>query len=196
VIALVHRIPRSPSGFLGALDRRGWVVVGIVLLAILAEVASPLPGLRLLVVLGVIAAPALLFVALWRVIGLLGESRAEAVIAARHRPGSRVRRILWGTFWVLWAADLVATVAFFVVPSLREVVPITVALYGLFGIPGVVLAAASYAAVVVAISRFLPAPRDADFVAAVVLLYAVFVVHNFVLLFETGIHEYVLWVTA
>ena len=92
------------------------------------------------------------------------------------------------TFFVLWFVDLVAATLFFVVPYATELNPVTVFFYGLFGLPGVALAACCYAAIVVAVGNYLPDPLDVRFVAAVVLLYVFFAVNNVVLLlFRTAL---------
>lgn len=145
--------------------------------AIVVEFATPASGLRLLVVGVAAVAPALLFLGFWRALGRLDE-----LLALRYRTDRRGRWVLWGVFSAIWFADLVATVRFFLVPRVEELVPTTVFLYDLAGIPGVVVAAASYAGIVVAITRRLSEPTDVDFLLAMILLYGVFVVHNYVLL--------------
>ncbi|WP_090507970.1 hypothetical protein [Natronorubrum sediminis] len=86
------------------------------------------------------------------------------------------------TFFVLWAMDTIAATLFFVVPHATELNPVTVFFYHVFGLPGVVLAAACYAALVVFIGHILSDPLDIKFVGLVVLLYIVFVTNNVLLL--------------
>lgn len=100
-------------------------------------------------------------------------------------PGSIPLR---ASFFLLWGIDLLAATLFFAVPYAYERNPITVYLYGLFGVPGVVLAAVTYAAVVVALGNLLPDPVDGRFARTVVALYGVLAVNNVVLLvFRTAL---------
>ncbi|ELY50779.1 MULTISPECIES: hypothetical protein [Natronorubrum] len=85
-------------------------------------------------------------------------------------------------FFILWSIDTVAATLFFLVPYATELNPVTVFFYGLFGLPGVVLAAVCYAGVVVVIGHVLSEPLDVRFVVSVVLLYVVFAANNIVLL--------------
>ncbi|SIR92384.1 hypothetical protein [Natronorubrum thiooxidans] len=85
-------------------------------------------------------------------------------------------------FFVLWGIDTVAATLFFLVPYATELNPITVLFYGLFGLPGVVLAAVCYAAIVIGIGHVLSDPLDVRFVVGVVALYVVFAANNIVLL--------------
>lgn len=103
------------------------------------------------------------------------------------RPGSvRLRR----AFLAAWFVDLVATILFFLVPYAYEVNPVTVFFYGLFGLPGVVLAGVSYAGLVVVIGHFLSNPFDGRFVGVAVSLYTVFATNNIILLlFRTPLLE-------
>jgi len=168
----VEYLRNSAKARLGA----GLVFAGATV-ATAVEFATPASGLRVLVVGAAAAAPALLFLGFWRALGRLDE-----LLSLRYRTDWRGRWILWAAFSVVWFADLVATVWFFFVPGLEELMPTTVLLYDLAGIPGVVVAAASYAGIVVAITRRLSEPTDVDFLLAMTLLYGVFVVHNYVLL--------------
>lgn len=96
-----------------------------------------------------------------------------------NRPGtSRLR----AAFGLAWLADLIATVFLFVVPYAHELNPVTVLLYEALGLAGVVLAAAAYAAVVVAVGGLLRTPHDGLFVAGAASLYALFATNNVVLL--------------
>lgn len=95
------------------------------------------------------------------------------------RPGPISLR---AAFFGVWFVDLVATIGFFVVPYATELNPVTVFLYGVFGLPGVVLAAVSYAGLVVAIGYVLPRPLDVSFVASAVVLYTAFATSNVALL--------------
>jgi len=153
------------------------LVSAAAVVATVVEFATPASGFRVLVVAAAAAAPALLFLGFWRALGRLDE-----LLASRYRTDWRGQRVLWAAFSLVWFADLVATVWFFFVPGVEELVPTTVFLYGLAGVLGVVLAAAAYAGVVVAITRRLSKPADVDFLLAMTLLYGVFVVHNYVLL--------------
>ncbi|ELY46319.1 hypothetical protein [Natronorubrum sulfidifaciens] len=85
-------------------------------------------------------------------------------------------------FFVLWSIDTVAATLFFLVPYATELNPVTVFFYGLFGLPGVVLAAVCYAGLVIGIGHVLSDPLDVRFVVVVVLLYVVLVTNNVVLL--------------
>ena len=89
---------------------------------------------------------------------------------------------LRAAFVGLWFVDLVATICFFMVPYAHELNPITVFLYDSFGLVGVVIAAVSYAALVVALGHVLSKPIDAGFVALTVGLYVLFVSNNLILL--------------
>ncbi|ELY64999.1 hypothetical protein [Natrinema versiforme] len=95
------------------------------------------------------------------------------------RPGTTSLR---AAFFSVWFVDLVATIMFFVVPYAYELNPVTVFLHELFGLAGVVLAAVIYAGFVIAIGYVLSRPFDIAFVAATVVLYAVFASNNVVLL--------------
>lgn len=97
-------------------------------------------------------------------------------------------------FFVLWGIDTVAATLFFLVPYATELNPVTVFFYGLFGLPGVVLAAICYAAAVIGIGHVLADPLDVRFVVSVVLLYVVLVANNVVLLFtrETPLELFIL----
>ncbi|MFC4540914.1 hypothetical protein ACFO5R_03095 [Halosolutus amylolyticus] len=89
---------------------------------------------------------------------------------------------LRAAFFVLWIVDAIAATLFFVVPYASELNPITVFFYGLFGLPGVPLAAICYAVIVVAIGHLLSEPLDLRFVIVMVGLYALFVTNNVLLL--------------
>ena len=89
---------------------------------------------------------------------------------------------LRAAFVGVWSVDLVATLFFFIVPYAHELNPITVFLHDVFGLVGVVIAAVSYAALVVGFGHVLSRPLDTGFVALVVGLYALFASHNVVLL--------------
>lgn len=96
-----------------------------------------------------------------------------------NRPGGpRLRK----AFFVVWMLDLVATTQLFLVPYARELNPITVLFYESIGLTGVVLAAVSYAAIIVTIGYVLSRPFDVGFVTAVVSCYAFFASNNFALL--------------
>lgn len=90
----------------------------------------------------------------------------------------RLRR----SFHVLWILDMTTAVFLILVPYASEVNPVTVFLYGLFGYPGVVLAAGLYATVVVAVGHFLSHPADLTFLVGVVVLYVYLVFNNVVVL--------------
>lgn len=96
-----------------------------------------------------------------------------------NRPGGpRLRK----AFFVVWMLDLVATTQLFLVPYARELNPVTVLFYESIGLVGVVLAAVSYAAVIVALGYVLSRPFDVSFVTAIVSCYAFFASNNLVLL--------------
>ena len=95
------------------------------------------------------------------------------------RPGTARLR---AAFFSVWFVDLVATVLFFTVPYAYEINPVTVLLYDLFGLVGVVIAALIYAGVVVGIGYVLSRPLDIAFVATVAGCYALFASNNIVLL--------------
>ena len=96
-----------------------------------------------------------------------------------NRPGSPRLRF---AFFVTWFADLVASIYLFIVPYAYELNPVTVMFYEFIGLPGVVLAAVTYALVVLAIGYVLSSPLDVGFVAVVVSAYAFFASSNIVLL--------------
>lgn len=85
-------------------------------------------------------------------------------------------------FFVLWGIDATAATLFFLVPYASELNPVTVFFYHLVGLPGVVIAAACYAAIVMLIGHFLSDPMDVRFVAIVVGLYVLFAANNVLLL--------------
>lgn len=96
-----------------------------------------------------------------------------------NRPGGpRLRK----AFFVVWMLDLVATMQLFLVPYARELNPLTVLLYESIGLSGVVLAAVSYAAIIVTLGYVLSRPFDVSFVTAVVSCYAFFAGNNLALL--------------
>lgn len=90
-------------------------------------------------------------------------------------PGTRPLRV---AFLCLWLVDLVVAALFFRLSYAEELNPITVFSYELLGIPGVALAAACYAGVVVAVGHALSDPWDVRFVGGVSVLYAIFAVNN------------------
>lgn len=94
-------------------------------------------------------------------------------------PGSVGLRL---TFLLLWGIDVVAATLFFLVPYASELNPVTVFFYGVFGLPGVALAALCYAAIVVAIGHLLSDPIDERFVAAMVVVYLALAANNILLL--------------
>ncbi len=103
-----------------------------------------------------------------------------AELESRLDPPGTVR--LRAAFVGVWFVDLVATILFFMVPYAHELNPITVFLYDVFGLVGVVIAAVSYAAFVVGIGHLLSRPLDTAFVALMVALYALFASNNIMLL--------------
>lgn len=90
-------------------------------------------------------------------------------------PGTRRLRL---TFLALWLVDAVAAALFFKVSHARELNPITVLSYEAVGTPGVALAAAAYAVIVVALGNVLSDPWDGRFVGGVSVLYAIFAINN------------------
>jgi hypothetical protein len=169
------RLLQSKSG-------RAHVAVLVVLLAVVVEFWTPLPGLRLLLVAVVVVAPAVLFDRFWRALLLLRGGGLDALLAKRGRRDWRGWTWLWLAFAAVWALDLVATVWFFFVPTVTELHPVTVFLYGVAGVPGVLFAGVSYAAIVVVAVRALSRPRGFDLLLLATLSYGLFVVHNYVLL--------------
>jgi hypothetical protein len=158
------------------------VAVLAALLAVVVEFRTPLPGLRLLLVAVVVVAPAVLFDRFWRALLLLRGGGLDALLAKRGRRDWRGWTWLWLAFGTGWALDLVATVWFFSVPTVTELHPVTLFLYGVAGVPGVLLAGVSYAAVVVVAVRTLPRPWGFDLLLLATLSYGLFAVHNYVLL--------------
>lgn len=90
-------------------------------------------------------------------------------------PGTRPLRV---TFVALWLIDWLVATMFFRVPHAKELNPVTVFSYDLVGAPGVALAAACYAAIVVVLGHLLSEPWDVRFVGGVSVLYAVFAINN------------------
>lgn len=106
-------------------------------------------------------------------------------------PGPQTLRI---SFHLLWALDMCTAVLLILAPYASELNPVTVYFYGLFGFPGVALAACCYAAVVVGVGNYLSHPVDLLFLIAITALYIFFVFNNFiVLLYEDSIMERI-WV--
>jgi len=163
-------------------DARAGLVVLAVAVGAVTEFWTPLPGLRLLLAVAVIAGPAVLFDRFWRALLVLRDGNVDEVLARPERRDWRGRRLLWVAFVAVWALDLVATVWFFFVPTVRELHPVTVFLYGVAGVPGVLVAGTSYALVVAALVRALSRPHDVGFLVAATLWYGILVVHNYVLL--------------
>lgn len=158
-------------------------LAALVALAIVTELWTTVPGLRLLLAVVVIYAPAFLFIRFWRfLIWLRGGDNLDTLLAQRYRHDWRGWKLLWLAFGTFWLLDLVATVWFFFLPGVSELHPVTVFLYQLAGIPGVVFAGTSYAGLVIAITRKLPTPIDFDFLVATMLWYGILVVSNYVLL--------------
>ncbi|TYL39773.1 hypothetical protein CV102_05675 [Natronococcus pandeyae] len=97
-------------------------------------------------------------------------------------PGSLGLRL---AFLTLWGIDMVAATLFFLVPYATELNPITVLFYGLFGLPGVALAAVCYAAIVIGLGHVLSDPIDRRFVSTMVAVYLALAANNvFLLLFR------------
>lgn len=184
---VVESTPRAIASELGWLPRPGdarvRLAVLIVVLAVAAERWTVVPGFRLLLAVVVIYAPTFLFVRFWRFLMWLREGDGlDELLAQRYRRDWQGWRLLWLAFGIVWLLDLVATVSFFLVPGVTELHPVTVFLHQVVGTPGVVFGGASYAGLVVAITRRLPAPLDFDFLMAAALWYGILVVHNYVLL--------------
>lgn len=97
-------------------------------------------------------------------------------------PGSLGLRL---AFLTLWGIDMVAATLFFLVPYATELNPITVLFYGLFGLPGVALAAMCYAVIVIGLGHVLSDPIDRRFIGVMIAVYLTLVVNNvFLLLFR------------
>lgn len=158
------------------------VTLAAVGVALVAERVTGLPGLRLLPAAAVVVGPAVVFDRFWRLLVLLREEDIDELLARRESREWRGWRLLWPAFVGVWAFDLAVTVWFFFVPTVSELHPVTVFLYGVAGVPGVLAAGTSYALVVVALVRALPSPRDFDFLLVATLWYGLLVVHNYVLL--------------
>jgi len=173
-------------------DSRTRAIIIALLVGIGLEILTPVPVLRLLVALGMIAAPAVCFVLLWRGLIWLRQDRQYDLLARRHRSDWHGRETLWRAFWVLWAADVLAAVVFVHHPAFYEINWITVVLFEMLGAGGVVLAGLGYASIVVVFVETLPKPHDVDLLAVSVLLYALLAVTNYVLLFSRGIHTWLL----
>lgn len=94
-------------------------------------------------------------------------------------PGSIGLRL---AFLALWSIDMVAATLFFLVPYATELNPVTVYFYGLFGLPGVVLAAMCYAGAVITIGYVLWDPVDRRFVGTMVGVYLALAANNVLLL--------------
>jgi len=107
---------------------------------------------------------------------MIGVTELESRLDPPGTPGLRA------AFGGVWFIDLVATLLFFTVPYADELNPVTVFLYDIFGLVGVVIAAVSYAALVVGIGHLLSRPLDTGFVALMLGLYALFASNNVVLL--------------
>jgi len=184
---MVSRTSQGPAhpGWLGSLWRgetRFQLTALVVGVAVLAELWTPFPGLRVLLAVAVIVGPAVMFDRFWRLLVVLRDEPIDELLALRRRRDWQGWRLLWVGFVSVWALDLVATVWFFFVPTVSELHPVTVFLYELAGVPGVLIAGTSYALIAVGIARLLPEPRDFDFLLAATLWYGLLVVHNYVLL--------------
>ncbi|MFA9415892.1 hypothetical protein [Natrinema sp. HArc-T2] len=107
---------------------------------------------------------------------MIGVTELESRLDPPGTPGLRA------AFVGVWSVDLVATILFFTVPYAHELNPVTVFLHDVFGLVGVVIAAVSYAVLVVGLGHALSSPLDTGFVSLVVGLYALFASHNVVLL--------------
>ncbi|WIV67971.1 hypothetical protein [Natrialbaceae archaeon AArc-T1-2] len=105
-----------------------------------------------------------------------GRIRSNRYVTPPNSP------LLRRTFLLLWAVDTITAVFLILVPYAVELNPVTVFFYTLFGIPGIVLAACCYVALVIIVGNFLPNPSDVVFVAALVALYVLFVFNNVILL--------------
>ncbi|MFC3958511.1 hypothetical protein [Halovivax cerinus] len=77
---------------------------------------------------------------------------------------------------------MTTAVLLIVAPYAKELNPITVLFYELFGYPGVALAAATYAGIVVAVGHSLSHPIDLAFLLSTVGLYVFFVFTNVIVL--------------
>ena len=94
-------------------------------------------------------------------------------------PNSRRLRL---SFHLLWVLDMTTAALLLLLPGVVELNPVTVVLYELFGLAGVVVAASCYAITVLAVSNYLIHPVDLIFLGIIVSLYAFFVFTNVMLL--------------
>lgn len=183
VFGSIRRTIVSEGRWIPRLRNNRVQLAALIVLAIVTELWTIVPGLRLLLAVVVIYAPTFLFIRFWRfLIWLRGGDNLDTLLARRYRHNWRGWKLLWLAFGTVWLLDLVATVWFFFLPGVSELHPVTVFLYQIAGIPGVVFAGASYAGLVIVITRKLPAPVDFDFLVATMLWYGILVVSNSVLL--------------
>lgn len=94
-------------------------------------------------------------------------------------PNSRHLRL---SFHLLWLLDMMTAVLLILVPYAKELNPVTVFLYDLFGYPGVALTAVTYAVVVMAVGHYLSHPIDLTFLISTVGMYLFFVFNNVIVL--------------
>lgn len=105
---------------------------------------------------------------------------AQRISPMRLDPPDSLRLRL--SFHLLWIIDMTTAALLLLLPDVVELNPVTVALYELFGLPGVVVAACCYAIIVLAVSNYLIHPVDLMFLGMIVSLYAFFVFTNVMLL--------------
>jgi hypothetical protein len=164
-------------------DARVRLAVLTVVLAIGAERWTAVPGLSVLLAVIVIYAPMFLFVRFWRFLIWL-RGRATSTNCSRdgiYAIGGDGNCCGWRSGSSGHSTSSRRCGSSFS-PASMSYTRSPCSLHGVAGTPGVVLAGASYAGLVVAITRKLPAPIDFDFLVAAALWYGILVVHNYVLL--------------
>ncbi|WP_049907434.1 hypothetical protein [Halovivax asiaticus] len=101
---------------------------------------------------------------------------------ARHYLDPPNSRWLRRSFHLLWLVDMMTAVLLIFAPYAKELNPVTVFFYDVFGFAGVALAAATYAGIVVAVGHYLSHPIDLAFLVTVVSMYLFFVFNNVIVL--------------
>lgn len=86
------------------------------------------------------------------------------------------------SFYLLWFVDMCTAALLILLPHASELNPVTVFFYMQFGLLGVVIAACSYALVVLAVANYLIHPLDLAFLGGIAFLYFFFVFNNFMVI--------------